>query len=291
VEVPYQVTTEDGTVVDAVIVVWVVDPPEAADDASEGVVDQPQVLDPFANDSPDSAAPWDRSSLRLCGPGQVVPGCDETEVVTPEGTYAIDPVTGMVVFTPAAGFTGTPTPVAYQVADAAGQVKGAWLRPVVRGSGGGGGLQGTVRLVKQVTGDGHARQAVRLEATCTGGGRGVRAASRVLPVGQVLGSWDVRVGAGMVCSVSETDPGLPAAGEVAPTGGGVSWPASRVPVLAPGQGMAVGTAVPVEELELSAEGGCRVAAGRLVGEVAGLCTVTWRVPDAVVGVATTWTRV
>jgi len=113
----------------------------------------------------------------------------------------------------------------------------------------------------------------------------------VLPVGEVSGSWDVRVGAGMVCSVSETDPGLPEAGEVAPTGGGVSWPASRVPVLAPGQGMAVGTAVPVEELELSAEGGCRVAAGRLVGEVAGLCTVTWRVPDAVVGVATTWTRI
>lgn len=291
VEVPYQVTTEDGTVVDAVIVVWVVDPPQAADDVSSGGVDQVQVLDPFVNDSPDSAAPWDISSLRLCGPGQVAPGCDRMEVVTPEGTYVIDPVTGMVVFTPVAGFTGTPTPVGYQVGDAAGQVTGAWLRPVVRGSGGGDPSQGTVRLVKQVAGDGHARESVRLEVTCTGGGRGVRAASRVLPVGRGSGSWDVAVGAGMVCSVSETDLGLPEAVDVAPTGGGVLWPVSRVPVLAPGEGMSVGTAVAVEELELSATGGCRVQAGRLVGEVAGLCTVTWRVPDALVGVATTWTRI
>lgn len=44
-----------------------------------------------------------------------------TLVVPGEGTYRIDPATGVIVFTPVAGFTGTAGPVTYSVTDAYGQ--------------------------------------------------------------------------------------------------------------------------------------------------------------------------
>lgn len=291
VEVPYQVTTEDGTVVDAVITVWIVDPPKAADDASSGVVGKAQTLDPWANDAPDSAAPFDRSSLRLCGAGESVPDCTATTVTTPDGTYAIDPKTGTVIFTPAPGFTGEATPVQYQVSDAAGQVATAWLRPRVSGQGGGGGggaQRGTLVVSKTVTAGNELRTGeVKLVTSCTNGVRTVRR-THLLPVGTARMAWRIAVPAGMQCTVTERAEGSPREIDVQPTRGGQRWGSGTIGQLAPGSSMRVGTAVPIERLELSAKGGCSLQASVVRATTAGTCVITWRVPDAVVSTTTKW---
>ncbi len=46
----------------------------------------------------------------------------DTVVVAGQGTYSLDPTTGVVTFTPVAGFTGEASPVTYRVTDAYGQV-------------------------------------------------------------------------------------------------------------------------------------------------------------------------
>ena len=47
------------------------------------------------------------------------------------GSYSINPATGVITFTPAAGFAGSPPPVAYKVTDAFGQAGSANYAPVV----------------------------------------------------------------------------------------------------------------------------------------------------------------
>jgi CshA-type fibril repeat protein len=54
-----------------------------------------------------------------------------TSVVVPEGAYAIDTTTGVITFTPNTGFTGTATPVTFQVTDAYGQTGTATYTPTV----------------------------------------------------------------------------------------------------------------------------------------------------------------
>ncbi|MGI9197835.1 MAG: Ig-like domain-containing protein [Candidatus Nanopelagicales bacterium] len=285
VEMPYQVETSDGQVVDAVITVWVTDPPKAADDVSSGRADTPQALDPWENDSPD-AAPWVTSSLRLCGAAQSPPQCDSTRVETPDGVYAIDPATGTVVFTPTPGFTGTATPLRYQVTDEAGQVADAWLRPSVRSSSGAG--TGTLIVTKKVlTGDEWRTGNVKLVTTCTDGVRQLRR-THLMPVGTHKQSWRVAVPAGMTCSVAERHGGQPDPVSVQPTLEGQRWPSSTVARLATGETARLGTAVPIERLEVSAKGGCSITASRLRAATAGMCVLTWRVPDGVVSSTTRW---
>ncbi len=54
-----------------------------------------------------------------------------TVTVTGQGTYVLDPATGIVTFTPAPGFAGTPTPVDYTITDAYGQHSTASFAPDV----------------------------------------------------------------------------------------------------------------------------------------------------------------
>ena len=54
-----------------------------------------------------------------------------TVTVPDEGTYVLDPATGVVTFTPAPGFSGTPTPAGYQITDAYGQSSTATFAPGV----------------------------------------------------------------------------------------------------------------------------------------------------------------
>lgn len=51
--------------------------------------------------------------------------------VAGEGTYTLDGTTGVIAFAPVAGFTGTPTPVAYRVTDAYGQSAVSSYTPAV----------------------------------------------------------------------------------------------------------------------------------------------------------------
>jgi len=43
-------------------------------------------------------------------------------IVTGQGTWTVNPVTGAITFTPEAGYTGDPTPVYYTVKDGEGNV-------------------------------------------------------------------------------------------------------------------------------------------------------------------------
>lgn len=63
-------------------------------------------------------------------------GDPATSVTVPEGVYTIDwtdPDAPRIVFTPNSGYTGTPTPIDYRIADTNGTPAEATYHPVVRG--------------------------------------------------------------------------------------------------------------------------------------------------------------
>jgi CshA-type fibril repeat protein len=291
VEIPYVIETENGDQVDSVITVWITDPPQATDDASSGRIDTPQTLTPIANDAAD-AAPWVPSTLRLCGDGQVPAGCNATEVSTPDGIYRVDPATGKVTFTPAPGFTGEATPIRYQVADEAGQVADAWLRPRVTGGGGETDPQsGWLSLRKVITQGADLRTGeVKLVVLCTGADGQSMKRTLIMETGTDRDSWRVRVPAGMTCKVHEKSHGAPDAQGIAPTWDDRRWQVGHSPSIAVGEKVEIGTAVPIDRLVLSAKGGCQVIAGELVGVAVGTCTVSWRVPGGSVTTRTKWTH-
>jgi CshA-type fibril repeat protein len=282
VELPYQVETNDGQLVDSVITIWITDVPKATDDVSGGLVDQPQTLAPLTNDAPD-AAPWDGSTLRLCGDGQSPPLCDALRVETPDGVYEVNP-DGTVTFTPAPGFTGEATPVRYQVADVAGQVADAWLRPTVRGAAG---EVGWLRVSKSITGNDHRTGTVRILAVCSKGDQKMRRVLRV-SAGDAGKSWRIAVPVGMRCSVRETAHGAPKTRPVLPTWQGRIWSANQTPTLVLGHSAAVGAVASVKGLTTSTTGRCLIRGGRLQAVSAGACVVTWRVKGAVVTTQTRW---
>ena len=80
--------------------------------------------------TPGSAA-IDTSKTCLAAPGGTcTPG--DLSLILPEGTYALDPATGVVTFTPARGYSGTPAdPPLLCVTDLAGQGACATLTPTV----------------------------------------------------------------------------------------------------------------------------------------------------------------
>ncbi|WP_298365027.1 gliding motility-associated C-terminal domain-containing protein [uncultured Lutibacter sp.] len=106
---------------------YVADPPVPVDDLSSSNVAGPVTVDPFANNGsgldadPDGAIDITQVSL--------VPTTTATAVVTNgegnvtsftepgEGTWEVNTSTGAITFTPAAGFTLDPTPIAYNIED------------------------------------------------------------------------------------------------------------------------------------------------------------------------------
>ncbi|WP_222101867.1 Ig-like domain-containing protein, partial [Methylomonas koyamae] len=67
------------------------------------------------NDPDGSLNPASVTIVGSGGPGQPL-------VVAGQGTWTVNPATGAITFTPAAGFTGDPTPISYTVADNLGLV-------------------------------------------------------------------------------------------------------------------------------------------------------------------------
>ena len=107
--IAYQVTDRSGITTPADVVVAYL--PTAADDASLGNAQgQTVTLDVVGNDLGD----LDPTTVRILGSeGELV-----TElVVDGQGTWTVDGMTGAITFTPAAGFSGNPTPIGYQVTD------------------------------------------------------------------------------------------------------------------------------------------------------------------------------
>lgn len=58
--------------------------------------------------------------------------------VAGQGVYSVDPATGIITFTPVAGFVGTPAPVAYQIKDSYNQIGRSTYQPQVTGASNGG---------------------------------------------------------------------------------------------------------------------------------------------------------
>jgi large repetitive protein len=113
----YTVTDSAGQTSTATVTVTVPPAPGAArakNDTRHGHTGQPVTLHPLNNDTPSNGATWQAGTLRLIDPGS---GLRVTRlVVSGEGTWTLG-ADGAVTFTPANGFTGDPTPVAYSVRD------------------------------------------------------------------------------------------------------------------------------------------------------------------------------
>jgi len=133
--VTYRVTDVTGQTATSTLTPVVPPPPVATNDTSTGPYDTNQLIDPLTNDTPGaSSAPLVATTVKLCGidPVQTPDNCTQTTLVVPnEGTYTVNPTTGVVTFDPVPSFVGTATAVAYQVADSIGQITDATITPQV----------------------------------------------------------------------------------------------------------------------------------------------------------------
>ena len=133
--VTYRVTDVTGQTATSTLTPVVPPPPVATNDTSTGPYDTNQIINPLTNDTPGaSSAPLVATTVKLCGidPVQTPNNCSQTTLVVPnEGTYTVNPTTGVVTFDPVPSFVGTATAVAYQVADSIGQVTDAIITPQV----------------------------------------------------------------------------------------------------------------------------------------------------------------
>jgi len=129
--VTYRVTDVLGTTVTSTLTPIVPGIPAVSNDEKVSGWDTNQTFSPFANDSFDSVAPVVVSSLKLCGPSEVIGSCTRTILsIENEGTYTVNS-DGTVTFDPLPTFHGTATPVTYQAIDIAGQVLHATITPTV----------------------------------------------------------------------------------------------------------------------------------------------------------------
>lgn len=129
--VTYRVTDVLGTTVTSTLTPIVPEVPAVSNDEKVSGWDTNQTFSPFANDKFDSVAPVVVSSLKLCGPGEVIGSCTRTVLsIENEGTYTVN-IDGTVTFDPLPTFHGTATPVTYQAFDIAGQLLHATITPIV----------------------------------------------------------------------------------------------------------------------------------------------------------------
>jgi CshA-type fibril repeat protein len=131
--ITYRVTDALGQTATSTLTPIVPVPPSATNDAISDAYDTNQKYTPLANDSFSSLAPASQSTLKLCGvePVQKPNDCTKTVVTVPnEGTYTVNG-DGTVTFDPLPTFSGTATPLVYQVADSLGRFVNATITPTV----------------------------------------------------------------------------------------------------------------------------------------------------------------
>ena len=115
--------------------------PTAFPDTSSGPLNTAQTKNLLTNDTTPLSAAGTTSALvpstiRLCDPStsQVAPNCTvapgSTITVANVGTYSVSNL-GVITFTPATGYTGTPAPLGYQVADGNGNIGNSTYTPTV----------------------------------------------------------------------------------------------------------------------------------------------------------------
>jgi CshA-type fibril repeat protein len=99
----------------------VIPAPTAADDYSVAEQGATQWISPIGNDTSSASAKLVPATILLCRTGEPPPDCEATQVTIPgQGTFTVSAY-GVVKFVPESGFTGTVTPLNYQVADSLGQ--------------------------------------------------------------------------------------------------------------------------------------------------------------------------
>ena len=131
--ITYRVTDAVGKTATSTLTPIVPAPPSATNDAISDKNDVNQIYTPLANDSFSSLAPVSKITLKLCGvePVQKPNDCDKSTVTVPkEGTYTLN-ADGTVTFDPLPTFSGTATPVVYQVSDSLGRFVTATITPTV----------------------------------------------------------------------------------------------------------------------------------------------------------------
>ncbi len=126
--VTYQVADADGATSTATITVTVTPVgPKAGTSTTTTEQNTPVTIDVTENATPGvtGGTPIDPTSVVFPTTGQPdgakVTDDGKTLTVPGEGVYTIDPDTGKVTFTPAKGYTGTTTPISYQVSDTGNQ--------------------------------------------------------------------------------------------------------------------------------------------------------------------------
>jgi CshA-type fibril repeat protein len=88
-------------------------PPVALDDTATTPEDTPVTITILANDSdPDGSLVLSTIDLNLS-----TPGVQTTFTTAGQGTFVLNPATGIVTFTPVANYNGTTTPITYSVCD------------------------------------------------------------------------------------------------------------------------------------------------------------------------------
>ena len=129
--VTYRVTDVLGTTVTSTLTPIIPEVPTVTNDEKVSDWDTNQTFSPFANDKFDSNAPVVVSSLKLCGPGEVIGSCSRSILsIENEGTYTVNS-DGTVTFDPLPTFFGTATPVTYEAVDITGQRLHATITPIV----------------------------------------------------------------------------------------------------------------------------------------------------------------
>ncbi|MBD8539605.1 beta strand repeat-containing protein [Frigoribacterium sp. CFBP 8751] len=129
--VPYQLTDSDGQTDVSTVSVTVSAAPVAVPDVATTGQNTPVTVTPLANDTVSgTGATLDPASLRLVDPAT---GDAVTTVTVPgEGTWTVG-TGGQVTFTPLMTFSGTATPIGYQVTDTDGVTVGSTITATVVG--------------------------------------------------------------------------------------------------------------------------------------------------------------
>jgi CshA-type fibril repeat protein len=121
VGVQYSITDSNGQTSSTTYTPTVIPAPTARDDNSVAEQGATQWISPLGNDSGSAGGNLLPGSVFLCRVGEPPPDCEATEVViVGQGTFTVSSF-GVVKFVPEPGFTGTVTPLTYQVADEFGQ--------------------------------------------------------------------------------------------------------------------------------------------------------------------------
>ncbi len=128
--VNYQIADDNNQTATAAVTVNVTSvKPIAKADTASTQVNKPVKVVVLANDAPGNAAvPLDGKTVEL---KQSDGSFSRTLTIAGQGVYTADPVTGEITFTPAAGYSGSATPVTYQIKDANGTAGTATLTVTV----------------------------------------------------------------------------------------------------------------------------------------------------------------